>query len=279
MKTKISQAAIAGYLAGRYSRVDGFLHLAEGEESQAFAADADGCAIVVRVGPKRAGFDKDRLAAASFPLLPVPRILSIEPFADAWVCVSERAPGNTLQSLGTGAAHFGEAVVHAMDALAASDVSFVTGYGPFDAAGRGAFATWQDFVAAVEGPAELVALVRQHAYGTQHRLVHGDFGSNNVLAAGQAVTAVIDWSEAMAGDPLYDLANLFFWRSWLDCMEAQCRYMERLHPSRLTNRPLLLRYQLRIGLQVLTEAQRDGDPRLEEWAHNRCRAIAMELAA
>lgn len=277
MKTKLAQAAIAGILAARYSRVDGFVQLAEGEESQAFAAEADGSAIVVRVGRSRAGFDKDGLAAERFPLVSVPHVLSIEPLDDAWVCISERAPGDTLQSLGRHAEHFGEAVVQAMDAIAASDVSFVSGYGPFDAAGRGTFATWQDFVTAVDGPADLVSLVRQQTYQPRHQLVHGDFGSNNVLAAGDSV-AVIDWSEAMAGDPLYDLANLFFWRPWLDCMEVQCGYIERHHPERLTNQPLLLRYQLRIGLQVLAEAERDGDLGFAEWAHQRCRATAAELA-
>jgi aminoglycoside phosphotransferase (APT) family kinase protein len=39
--------------------------------------------------------------------------------------------------------------------------------------------------------------------------VHGDFGSNNVLADGEHITGVVDWSEAMIGDPLYDVANIF----------------------------------------------------------------------
>ncbi|WP_439897592.1 phosphotransferase, partial [Escherichia coli] len=50
-------------------------------------------------------------------------------------------------------------------------------------------------------------------------LVHADFGSNNVLTDGHRITGVIDWSEAMYGDPLYDIANILFWRPWLDCME------------------------------------------------------------
>lgn len=87
------------------------------------------------------------------------------------------------------------------------------------------------------------------------------------------MSAVIDWSEAMVGDPRYDLANLFFWRTWLDCMDVQCRHLEEHHRGRLADRDLLVRYQLRIGLQVLEEAVRDGDRRLEAWALRRCREI------
>ncbi len=39
--------------------------------------------------------------------------------------------------------------------------------------------------------------------------MHGDFGSNNVLADGTVTTGVIDWGEAMFGDPRYDIANIF----------------------------------------------------------------------
>ena len=58
-------------------------------------------------------------------------------------------------------------------------------------------------------------------------LVHGDFGSNNVLYDGTSITGVIDWSEGHDGDPLYDVANIFFWRTWLDCMDLLASFLER----------------------------------------------------
>lgn len=42
-------------------------------------------------------------------------------------------------------------------------------------------------------------------------LVHGDFGPSNVLLAGRAVVAVLDWEFAHLGDPVEDLA----WCEWL----------------------------------------------------------------
>jgi hygromycin-B 4-O-kinase len=107
----------------------------------------------------------------------------------------------------------------------------------------------------------------------ERRLVHGDFGSNNVLCDAGRITGVIDWSEAMVGDPLYDVANILFWRTWLDCMEQQCRYFEIHEPQRLADRKRLRCYQLHIGLVTLFEAARDGDRAVVDWAMQRCRDV------
>lgn len=88
------------------------------------------------------------------------------------------------------------------------------------------------------------------------------------------MTGVIDWSEALIGDPLYDIANLFFWRPWLECMEVQCLYLELHHPNRLIDRERLIRYQVRIGLQIAADAKADGDEKMERWALDRSREIA-----
>ncbi len=122
-----------------------------------------------------------------------------------------------------------------------------------------------------------VARLTEMGLMTPHGLVHGDFGSNNVLVADGRISAVLDWSEAMTGDPAYDLANLFFWRPWLDCMEAQCSYIEVNEPYRSADAARLLRYQLRIGLQIRAEAQADADTRLVEWATHRCATVAAAL--
>jgi hypothetical protein len=38
------------------------------------------------------------------------------------------------------------------------------------------------------------------------------FGSYNLMTDRRRITAVIDWDRALFGDPLYELANLLFWR-------------------------------------------------------------------
>jgi hygromycin-B 4-O-kinase len=100
-------------------------------------------------------------------------------------------------------------------------------------------------------------------------LIHGDFGSNNVLTHDGAITGVIDWSEAAIGDSLYDVANILFWRPWLPCMELQARYFESQRPDLLAHTERLLAYQLRIGLAEIQCGS--------EWAFDRCRELIHRL--
>ena len=43
------------------------------------------------------------------------------------------------------------------------------------------------------------------------RLLHGDPGSHNVLTDGTEIVALLDWEDALAGDPMYDVA---FWATF-----------------------------------------------------------------
>lgn len=45
---------------------------------------------------------------------------------------------------------------------------------------------------------------------TSARLLHGDFHPRHVYAAGGTITGIIDWGDATAGDPLYDLGRLLY---------------------------------------------------------------------
>ena len=38
------------------------------------------------------------------------------------------------------------------------------------------------------------------------RLLHGDLGAHNVFSDGERVTALIDWEDALCGDPVFDIA-------------------------------------------------------------------------
>ena len=50
------------------------------------------------------------------------------------------------------------------------------------------------------------------------KLLHGDFGSNNLIVNGERVAAVLDRDCAVYGDPLYEVASAYFWSPWLMCM-------------------------------------------------------------
>jgi Ser/Thr protein kinase RdoA (MazF antagonist) len=42
-------------------------------------------------------------------------------------------------------------------------------------------------------------------------LLHGDLGNHNIFAADDTVSAIIDWEDCLAGDPIFDVA---FWATF-----------------------------------------------------------------
>lgn len=293
-KPEFSAAALDRFLESAFPFRGPLRQLTEGEESRAFAFDAGEEALVVRVNAKAEGFEMDRLigAALSDCAIPVPDIVMLAPLeTGSFACVSRRMPGDTLQALPEGGAfEFGNAVAQILDQLAGLDEAILhrLAASPLMATQ----ASWPDFVATVtrldwrqastgarasiDRWTDLVA-ERIDKLPQSRGLMHGDFGSNNVLVQRGVVSGVLDWSEARIGDPLYDVANILFWRSWLDCMEQQCRYLEQREPWRLAERDTLGCYQLRIGLETLHGAFADGDARLIDWVILRCSAIAEAL--
>ncbi len=270
-----------------------------GEESQVFRFDSDGQRFILRINSSIRGFEKDAFAHTRFasPELTIPKVTQMGDFEDHFYCVSERLPGRTLQDL-----HLDELpplllpTAHVWQAIAESDLNGMSGFGPFDGRGAATCRTWRDFlfeildtatydwtgvrmhtkVGQLEGWLERFEMLAA-ACPEQRALVHGDFGSNNVLTDGRQITGVVDWSEAMMGDPLYDVANLFFWRTWLTCMEQQARYFEA-HPLKTPGwDKRLLCYQLRIGLAELYGNTVERRTEALSWTVHRCEDIARQI--
>ena len=295
-KPALPAAVIRRELRRRGIHTEDLVPLAEGEESQAFRLQSFGVPYVVRLNATSEGFAKDALAYRKFarPDLPIPEIVSIWPAEGCFFCVSRALPGVTLQDL---LADQLPAVLRpaamAWEAIARSDLGGLSGFGLFNSEGIGKFQSWRDFLISIADSAhydwasvstfvgrdtiaplldELLRLVPQ--YAEVRGLVHGDFGSNNVLADGRRITGVLDWSEAAIGDPLYDVANVLFWRTWLPCMEAQAHYFESKREDVTALRKRLVCYQLRIGLSEIWASASKGDGRVLRWAIARCRALA-----
>jgi aminoglycoside phosphotransferase (APT) family kinase protein len=75
--------------------------------------------------------------------------------------------------------------------------------GPVPEAGLVPSALIERAAAAVADAGRLLASV------TTGRLLHGDFHPGHAYAADGRITGVIDWGDATAGDPVYDLARVF----------------------------------------------------------------------
>jgi hygromycin-B 4-O-kinase len=243
----------------------------EGEESQAFGFWLRGQEFVVRVNPSAAGFAKDRFAFQRFAAadLPIPEVVALGQ-VDAWhaACVTRRLPGVTLQACdGATLARVADQVGDVLGVIGAADLRGTAGFEEFDERGRGAHASWREFLGvplgypwASAGPPAGPVAVRTllpalgrllDACPEERRLVHFDFGSNNVLTDGERVTGVLDWAEAAFGDPLFDVAGVLFWAPWLECMRVQAAWFAGRLPADRDVQARLRCYQLRIGLEEI----------------------------
>lgn len=298
MKPKLSPQAIASAVERDLGPISAWTSVSEGEESQAFGirlADED---LILRINHLAEDFQKEAFCYRHFTSasLPIPQILSIGEVDGHAYCVSRRAAGKTLQDLSPAELPSVVAQVdEVMRAIAEAPLHGTEGFGRFDADGIGGHESWRGFLAAIADPKRYdwkgcePAVDRRwvdrhlHQLGVlisrcpeTRSLVHGDFGSNNVLTDYLAITGVIDWSEALFGDPLYDIANIFFWRPWLACMEAQARFFEEHRQDKVSDTQALRCYQLRIGLQQVFECAVTGETTDLQWAMARCDAIAAD---
>jgi hygromycin-B 4-O-kinase len=295
-KPTVFKSSLTSIITRALGEISNLTQITEGEESRAFSFRTIDENYIVRINQTADGFKKDAYVYQWFAkaTLPIPEIVKLGELDDGNAyCISRRASGVTLQDLARAelSAVIGP-VALVLDAVATSSVEETSDYGPFDSQGNGAYATWRDFQTAIAGPHQYdwnavghrVDLDRVHPLLNEvlalaehcpeaRQLVHGDFGSNNLLTDGRRITGVIDWSEAMVGDPLYDVANILFWRSWLECMEQQARFFEAHCADCLRNTERLRCYQLRIGLEEVFENALRGTAENVAWAIDRCEEL------
>ncbi len=213
--------------------------------SRAYGFRAGGESFVVRLSsaPHAAeAFAKDDYAARHFasPSLPIPRITAIGVLDDEDFSIGERMPGRTLEELTpTERLPVLPAKLETLDAIIRTDVSGSRGYGDWDGTGTGKFATWRGYLETiVDNQAEgfygnwhalfRESFLEREVYDLAYRhmlrlsatcpedraLIHNDYQFENVLTDGRRITGVIDWANALYGDPLYEVARLIWWSAW-----------------------------------------------------------------
>ena len=237
-KTTLGPAEIRSALRARLGPISELRPLTEGEVSQVFAFRIGGDDLVVRVAGSRHEYDKERYVVENLrPAgVPVPDIVDIWHHDVAHViCVSRHLEGVTVDRCSAEqAADLIQPVLRAHSAITAVDISATTGFGTFDATGRADHASWPDYLAAaaheplaappghrgrVESLGSTLIELAPECPNLRH-LVHADFGGNNLLTDGTTVTGVIDWPQALFGDPMYDAAWSIFWGSWIEPMRV-----------------------------------------------------------
>ena len=290
-KSSVSQPAIEQFLQQRLGVITNLHQLTEGLASQAYGFQHDDADYVIRIKRWMGGFEKDAFVSRTFlsASLPIPEVVTVDRFNDDLAfCISRRAPGVRLQDLN--AADVGRMVgelAQILETIAAADLCGTAGFGRFDASGTAPFPNWKEFLTGMDdsrscdwraiAPRLDMPLVDHLLRGVralaehcpeERRLIHGDFGSYNVLTDGSQVTAVIDWDLALFGDPLYDVASLFFWE------EKQLEPIIQHFKGCLSDVPgakeRVTCYQLRIGLQELFDSASGGAFDSIEWLTTRC---------
>jgi hygromycin-B 4-O-kinase len=268
-KTTLTPEVIKAFLRDHgMNEVDALQQMVEGEESQAFSFIFEGEEFVMRINSSIDGFLKDAYAYAHFhsEQIPIPRVIQTGYIDEQHAfCISAKMPGITLQDTDSATLkNLLAPTAEAWQALSKTNIDHTTGFGDFDESGRGVYATWHEFLlepqtyewervllakdllACNEVLNTFIALVKRCP--EERALVHGDFGSNNVLTDGQRITSILDWENAKYGDPLFDVATAYFWSPWLECMREQAVYFEAHLSSLPSYQERILCYQLRIGL-------------------------------
>lgn len=228
--------------------------LAGGAFSRAYGFRSGGTEYVVRVNNEAhapGSFANDDYAARHFASasLPIPRLLGsgVTPDGQGWYAISERAPGRTLaESTPAECRAAMPALLDTVEAIARVDISGTSGSGPWDGTGNGEFVGWRAYLRAImdndaEGyyadwhalfersflKREVYERVYEHMLGLlpgcpeERALIHNDLwlDASNLLVQDGRVAGVIDWSNGLYGDPLYDVARILWgtnWPGWWD---------------------------------------------------------------
>jgi hygromycin-B 4-O-kinase len=282
--------------------------LGAGQWSRAYAFTLDGQELVARFGAYVEDFEKDRLMSAhSSARLPIPEVLDVGSVNDGeYYAISRRAHGPFLDALDSaGMRQVLPAVLDAMAAARAIDVSATAGYGGWSASDRNApFASWPEALLAnlddlpgrrtsgwrkalEQSPAasaafdEAAEVLRRLAPACPDRrqVIHQDFLNRNVLVDGSRLTAVLDWGNAMYGDGLYDLAWLLYWWPWYPGWSDID--IQRIVAGHVHGEPdaaeRLLTYQLHIGLEHISYTAFMG--RGDDLARNAEQTLALARRA
>lgn len=300
VKTSLDIARIADFASRQFGEIQNVKQMTEGEESQAFSFRARNASYVMRVNPEVEGFLKDDYAYRQFQSLnlPIPKVVKVGRIdAEHAFCISEMLQGITLQDADEMAVvALLPALTNLWEEVGKVNIANSKGYGDFASNGNAGFSSWRDYLLSIldeskyqwaklqgvddglikEISSEFAKLVENCP--EERKLVHGDFGSNNVLVDTEKskITAILDWENALYGDPLFDVAIAYFWRTWLMCMEKSAAYWESRLSSTENYQQRMRCYQLRIGLHEIYDNALDGDTEMLAWLQNRCRQILDE---
>jgi hygromycin-B 4-O-kinase len=282
------------FLTERFGHATDVAVLQGGAWSSAYRFVAHERDLVMRVGNHRSDFDKELLAATwREPGLPVPEVLEVGEAFDGHYIVSQLHHGTKLADIDP--SRVPEAIEGLFEVLAAMRRVVLPGegFGLWHAPDCDApAATWSVYLCGLAdrdesrlidwkrklssrplpskafhlGCAALQARARD--LPTTRGLVHADLLLNHLVSHNNEITAVFDWGNALAGDPLYDVAWITYCIPWFPAIDRRhVLDLARRHFPSDNIDVLLPLYELHIAVESLQyQAFIDDVPELERTA-------------
>lgn len=275
VKTKIEQELVVDFLQEHFDNsITEIEFLKGGESSQAFSFNSNGENLVVRINTDDASFKKDAYVVDHFVTkqIPAPRIIEVGKFDDKlFYAISEKAEGRTVNTFSPDEyKKVLPEMLSILDSIHSTDIRDTSGYGkwkPED--GVGELDSWKESILSVheyvkDGNLFKNSFLEKDVWDKvyleleklvdfcpeERYLVHGDYGSDNVVSDGEKITGVLDWAASRYGDFLYDIAWLSFWGTKRDPQKI----VENIYRGKdIPNfEERLLCYKLRIALGSLS---------------------------
>lgn len=278
IKTKIENTRVRSFLEEKFSKgISNLVALKGGEGSQAFSFDTPGQGLVVRFNSNSPCYEKDKYAFEHFSSykIPLPEVLDIGQTPDEYYyAISTRVEGQLIMDLSDDAyGKLFQELIETLDRIHTIDISKSNGFGKWEVDGRTETSTWRDYLLAVQGYVEakdnkpslyetsfLERDIWEKGYGKmnlllpycpeERYLIHGDYGSDNVIVNNGKIAGVLDWVGSKYGDFLYDIAWLNFFNERKNPIEKFVRYYKDKQIKNFFERVMC--YQLRISLSSLS---------------------------
>lgn len=229
-----------------YREISNITPASGGDWSQAFFFEAGGNSKVIRFSQANEDFLKDQFAYRfNSPNLPIPEIEAIGQAFDGYYAVSPRVNGDMVDRLPRDKmTRLVPQILSLFNSLRTVELSDTTGYGNWNAKGKGTSNSWREFLTSVNRydptsrvdwrvglanrPDTKILFDRVYQemskllkYCPEERhLIHNDLLHLNLITKNDQVVGVIDWGCSLYGDFLYDLAMFDLWQFYYPSMEG-----------------------------------------------------------
>lgn len=277
VKTKIDDEVVLNFLKSGFApNIQSLATIKEGETSQAFSFSSNANEFIIRVNPKKHGFEKDKYAHEHFnsQKVPIPKTFQIGKLSDNfYYSITEKVAGKIIDHFEKEEIRkFIPELINVLDSIHGFDIG-ETQFGDWEIDGKAPETSWKNYlhklIRGFEGcenkapdntllesevVQKLIARYKQlldYCPNIRH-LVHADYGFNNLLSNGKKITGVIDWELSKYGDFLYDIAWLSFWETTIDYADIFLKHYQETNISVPNFHERLLCYKLHLGLRALS---------------------------